>query len=62
MAKAIMVPKMVEKKVARKPILIEFPSALQTSGAPQGFCQFAKVKPCHTKLLFLESLNEKAKV
>ena len=57
-----MVPKMVEKKVARKPILIEFPSALQTSGAPQGFCQFAKVKPCHTKLLFLESLNEKAKV
>jgi hypothetical protein len=57
-----MVPRIVEKRVARKPILMEFPSALQTSGAPQGFCQLAKVKPFHTKLLLPESLNEKANV
>jgi hypothetical protein len=56
------VPRIVEKKVAKNPILIEFPSALQTSGAPQGFCQLAKVKPFQIKLLFAESLNENAKV
>jgi hypothetical protein len=53
---------MVEKSVARNPILIEFASALQTSGAPHGFCQLLSVKPFQTKLLFPESLNEKANV
>jgi hypothetical protein len=57
-----MVPRIVEKSVARKPILIEFPRAVQTSGAPQGFCQFERVKPFQTRLLLPESLNEKANV
>jgi hypothetical protein len=57
-----MVPRIVAKKVARKPIFIEFPRALQTSGAPQGFCQFLKVNACQIKLLLPASLNEKAKV
>jgi hypothetical protein len=57
-----MVPRIVEKSVAKKPILIEFPSAVHTSGAPQGFCQLASVKPFQIKLLFAESLNENANV
>jgi hypothetical protein len=57
-----MVPMIVEKSVAKNPILIEFPSAVQISGAPQGFCQFAKVNPFQTRLLFAESLNENANV
>jgi hypothetical protein len=57
-----MVPKIVEKSVDKKPILIELASAVQTSGAPQGFCQLAKVKPFQIKLLLPESLKEKAKV
>ncbi len=61
-AKAIIVPRIVEKIVANKPILIELDSAVQTSGAPQGFCQLLKVKPFQTRLLLPESLNEKAKV
>jgi hypothetical protein len=48
--------------VARRPIFIEFPRALQTSGAPQGFFQLSKVKPFQIRLLFPESLNEKANV
>jgi hypothetical protein len=56
------VPRIVEKIVASKPIFIELPRALQTSGAPQGFCQLLNVKPFHIKLLFPESLNEKTKV
>jgi hypothetical protein len=61
-AKAIIVPRIVEKIVASKPILIEFPKASQTSGAPHGFFQLSNVKPFHTRLDFPESLNEKAKV
>ena len=61
-AKAIIVPRIVEKSVARKPILMELPNALQISGAPQGFFQLSKVNPFHTKLLLPESLNEKANV
>ena len=61
-AKAIMVPRIVENSVARKPILIELARALQTSGAPQGFFQLSKVKPFQIRLLLPESLNEKAKV
>jgi hypothetical protein len=57
-----MVPRIVEKIVASSPIFIEFPRALQTSGAPQGFFQLFKVKPFHIKLLVPESLKEKAKV
>jgi hypothetical protein len=62
MAKAIIVPRIVEKIVAKRPILIELPSAVQISGAPQGFCQLSKVKPFQIKLLLPESLNENAKV
>ena len=61
-ANAIIVPRIVEKIVASRPILIEFAKALQTSGAPQGFCQLSRVKPFQIKLLFPESLNENAKV
>ena len=61
-AKAIIVPSIVEKIVAIRPILMELPSAVQISGAPQGFCQFFKVKPFQIKLLLPESLNEKANV
>jgi hypothetical protein len=57
-----MVPRIVEKRVARNPILIELTSALQTSGAPHGFFQLSKVKPFQIKLLLPESLNEKANV
>ena len=57
-----MVPRIVEKRVARKPILIEFPSAVQTSGAPHGFSQLSKVNPCQIKFRFPESLNENAMV
>jgi hypothetical protein len=61
-AKAIIVPRIVENIVASKPIFIEFPRALQTSGAPQGFRQLSKVKPFQIKLLLPESLNEKTNV
>jgi hypothetical protein len=61
-ANAIKVPSKVAKNVEIKPTFMELPSAVQTSGAPQGFCQLAKVKPRHTKLDFPESLNEKANV
>ena len=57
-----MVPRIVEKMVARRPIFIELPRALQTSGAPQGFFQLSRVKPFQIRLLFPESLKEKAKV
>jgi hypothetical protein len=55
-----MVPRIVEKRVARKPIFIEFPRAVQTSGAPHGFSQFLKVNPCQIKFRLPESLNENA--
>ena len=58
----VQVEKIVEKIVANNPILIEFPKAVQTSGAPHGFFQLSKVKPFHTKLDFPESLKEKTKV
>ncbi len=61
-AKAISVPSKVAKNVEINPIFIELPSAVQTSGAPQGFCQLAKVKPRQTKFDLPESLKEKAKV
>ena len=61
-AKAIIVPRIVEKIVASRPIFIELPRALHTSGAPQGFCQLLKVKPFQIKLLLPESLNEKTNV
>ena len=61
-AKAIIVPRIVATVVAINPMRIELPSASHTSGAPQGFCQFLKVKPTHVRLLLAESLNEKAKV
>jgi hypothetical protein len=48
--------------VASKPIFIEFPSAVHTSGAPHGFFQLSKVKPFQIRLDFPESLKEKAKV
>jgi len=57
-----MVPKIVEKNVAKKPILIELTNAVQTSGAPHGFCQLSRVKPFQIKLLLPESLKEKANV
>jgi hypothetical protein len=57
-----MVPKIVEKIVANRPIFIELPSAVQTSGAPQGFFQLSRVNPFHTRLDLPESLKEKAKV
>ncbi|CAB4716116.1 unannotated protein [freshwater metagenome] len=61
-AKAIIVPRIVAKVVASKPIFMELPSALQTSGAPQGFFQLLRVKPFQIRLLFPESLKENAKV
>jgi hypothetical protein len=61
-AKAIIVPKIVENIVASKPIFMELASAVQTSGAPQGFFQLSSVNPFQIKLLLPESLNEKAKV
>jgi hypothetical protein len=57
-----MVPRIVEKIVASKPIFIELPSAVHTSGAPQGFFQLSKVKPFHTRLDLPESLKENANV
>jgi hypothetical protein len=57
-----MVPRIVEKVVANKPILMEFPRAEQTSGAPHGFFQLFKVKPFQMRLDFPESLKEKANV
>jgi hypothetical protein len=56
------VPKIVEKIVAKSPTLIEFPSASQTRGAPQGFNHFSKVNPCQEILDLPESLKEKTKV
>jgi hypothetical protein len=56
------VPSTVEIAVAVNPIRNELPSALQTSGAPQGFFHLSRVKPFQIKLVFLESLNEKTKV
>ena len=44
------------------PIFNELATDSQTCGAPQGFFQLLKVKPCQTKLLFPALLNEKAKV
>ncbi len=61
-AKAIMVPRIVENVVASKPIFTEFPSAVQTSGAPHGFFQLFNVKPFQMRLDLPESLNENAKV
>jgi hypothetical protein len=57
-----MVPNIVEKIVASKPIFIEFPSAVQTSGAPHGFFQLSNVKPFQIRLDLPESLKEKANV
>ena len=59
-ANAIMVPNMVASNVEITPIFNEFPTASQTCGAPHGFFQFSKVKPCQTKLLFPALLKEKA--
>ena len=61
-ANAIKVPSTVAIAVDNRPIFSEFPSALQTSGAPQGLRQLLKVKPRQTKLLLVELLNEKTKV
>ena len=61
-ANAINVPNIVAKIVEIMPIFKELPSAVQISGAPQGFFQFFKVNPFHTKLLRPESLNENANV
>jgi hypothetical protein len=57
-----MVPRIVEKTVARKPILIEFPSASHTCGAPQGFSQLSKVNPFQTRFDLPPLLKEKATV
>ena len=57
-----MVPRIVEKIVANKPIFIEFPSAVQTSGAPHGFFQLSSVKPFQIRFDLPESLKEKANV
>jgi hypothetical protein len=61
-AKAIMVPKIVAINVEIRPIFNELPSALHTSGAPQGFFQLLNVNPRQTILLFDELLNENTNV
>ena len=61
-AKAINVPRKVAATVEINPTRIELPSAKQTSGAPQGFCQLPSVNPFQTRLLFPPLLNEKANV
>jgi hypothetical protein len=61
-AKAIIVPRIVENNVAKKPILIELPRAVHTCGAPQGFNQLSKVKPFQTRFDLPPLLNEKATV
>jgi hypothetical protein len=61
-ANAISVPSTVEIVVAVRPIIKEFPRALHTSGAPQGFFHLSSVKPFQIKFVFLESLKENTKV
>jgi hypothetical protein len=57
-----MVPKTVARTVEIIPIFRELATAVQTCGAPQGFFQLSRVKPCQIRLLFPASLKEKAKV
>ena len=57
-ANATIVPRIVATTVARTPILRLFPSALQTSGAPQGLVQFAVVNPRQVRLSLPPWLNE----
>lgn len=59
-AKAIIVPRIVARRVDRKPILSELPSATQISGAPHGFFQLSSVKPCQLIFRFPASLKENA--
>ena len=61
-ANAIKVPNNVANKVDNRPTFIELPNAVQTSGAPHGFCQLAKVNPRQVRLDLPASLNENAKV
>jgi hypothetical protein len=51
-----------KKIVAKKPIFIELPRAVHTSGAPHGFFQLSNVKPFQIRLDLPASLKEKAKV
>ncbi|CAB4598641.1 unannotated protein [freshwater metagenome] len=61
-ANAIIVPKIVASTVEITPIWSELTTDSHTCGAPHGFFQLSKVKPCHTRLLLPASLNEKANV
>ena len=59
---ATSVPSAVAISVETTPTCSELANASHTCGAPQGFCQFSSVKPCHTRLVLPASLNENTTV
>ena len=61
-AKAISVPSSVAAAVPTAATTMELTTEPQTSGAPQGFSQLSRVKPCQTRLVRPALLNENTKV